>query len=97
MANSMFWCLVRGYTQSGSPSIGSWACVRSLSARVTDTLIQVEGISGATELGDGKVVLILDAAGLTRSARRLDRDRQSRNAANPHGIDRPAAGARKGA
>ncbi len=64
---------------------------------VTDTLIQVEGISGATELGDGKVVLILDAAGLTRSVRRLDRDRHHRNAASAHEINQPAAGARKNA
>jgi two-component system chemotaxis sensor kinase CheA len=30
-----------------------------------DPLIQVPGISGATELGDGKPVLILDGAALT--------------------------------
>jgi two-component system chemotaxis sensor kinase CheA len=30
-----------------------------------DPLIQVAGISGATELGDGKPVLILDGAALT--------------------------------
>lgn len=36
---------------------------------VTDALIQVAGIGGATELGDGRVVLILDAAGLMRAAR----------------------------
>ena len=36
--------------------------VRSL----TDRLVQVPGISGATELGDGKVVLILDTASLAR-------------------------------
>jgi two-component system chemotaxis sensor kinase CheA len=30
-----------------------------------DPLIQVPGITGATELGDGKPVLILDGAGLT--------------------------------
>lgn len=35
-----------------------------------DPLIQVEGISGATELGDGKPVLILDAAALTRGSAR---------------------------
>ena len=33
-----------------------------------DPLISVPGISGATELGDGKPVLILDAAELTRGA-----------------------------
>ena len=33
-----------------------------------DPLIQVPGISGATELGDGKPVLILDAAALTRGS-----------------------------
>lgn len=34
---------------------------------INDPLIQVAGITGATELGDGRVVLILDAAGLVRS------------------------------
>lgn len=33
-----------------------------------DPLIQVPGISGATELGDGKAVLILDASALTRGS-----------------------------
>lgn len=36
--------------------------IRSLS----DPLVQVAGISGATELGDGRVVLILDTLALTR-------------------------------
>jgi two-component system chemotaxis sensor kinase CheA len=35
---------------------------------INDPLIQVGGISGATELGDGRVVLILDAAALVRQA-----------------------------
>jgi len=29
---------------------------------MTDPLLQVPGVSGATELGDGRVVLILDAS-----------------------------------
>ncbi len=37
---------------------------------VNDPLVQVTGISGATELGDGKVVLILDVAALTNLGRR---------------------------
>lgn len=36
---------------------------------ITDSLIQVPGIAGATELSDGRVILILDPAGLTRAAR----------------------------
>jgi len=36
---------------------------------INDPLIQVPGITGATELGDGRIVLIVDAAGLTRAAR----------------------------
>jgi len=36
---------------------------------LTDKLVQVPGISGATELGDGEVVLILDVANLKRGAR----------------------------
>ncbi len=34
-----------------------------------DPLVKVAGISGATELGDGRLVLILDVAGLTRKLR----------------------------
>jgi two-component system chemotaxis sensor kinase CheA len=36
---------------------------------LTDALIKVDGIVGATDLGDGKVVLILDAARLAAQAR----------------------------
>lgn len=36
---------------------------------INDPLIQVPGITGATELGDGRIVLIVDAAGLTRAAK----------------------------
>jgi len=36
---------------------------------MSDALLKFEGISGATELGDGRVVLILDAAALARKAR----------------------------
>jgi two-component system chemotaxis sensor kinase CheA len=34
-----------------------------------DPLIRVEGVAGATDLGDGRVVLILDAAALARTGR----------------------------
>ncbi len=43
---------------------------------VTDPLIAVPGVSGATELSDGRVGLILDAAALVRGTR----DRHSRGA-----------------
>jgi len=36
---------------------------------ITDPLIRVDGVSGATELGDGRLVLILDVAALTRTSR----------------------------
>ncbi|HUR53162.1 MAG TPA: chemotaxis protein CheW, partial [Gemmataceae bacterium] len=36
---------------------------------LADPLVQVVGVGGATELGDGRAVLILDAAGLARYAR----------------------------
>jgi two-component system chemotaxis sensor kinase CheA len=36
---------------------------------ITDPLIRVDGVSGATELGDGRVVLILDVAALSRTRR----------------------------
>ena len=35
---------------------------------IVDPLVRVEGISGATDLGDGRVVLILDPVKLTRRA-----------------------------
>jgi len=40
---------------------------------ITDPLIRVDGVSGATELGDGRVVLILDVAALSRSRRQQTR------------------------
>jgi two-component system chemotaxis sensor kinase CheA len=43
--------------------------VRSLA----DPLVQVPGVAGATELGDGRVVLILDTVGLARYARTIRR------------------------
>ena len=36
---------------------------------VKDPLLKVPGISGATELGDGEAVLILDSTSLAQSAR----------------------------
>ena len=36
---------------------------------ITDPLLRVDGISGATELGDGRLVLILDVAALSRTLR----------------------------
>lgn len=36
---------------------------------LSDTLVQVPGLAGATELGDGRAVLILDAVGLARYSR----------------------------
>jgi two-component system chemotaxis sensor kinase CheA len=36
---------------------------------ISDPLIAVDGIAGATDLGDGRVVLILDATALSRHAR----------------------------
>jgi two-component system chemotaxis sensor kinase CheA len=37
---------------------------------INDPLIQAPGISGATELGDGRIVLIIDVAGLIAASRR---------------------------
>ena len=56
---------------SGSNAVGI-AVDRILGQReivvraINDPLIQVAGIAGATELGDGRVVLILDAAALVK-------------------------------
>jgi two-component system, chemotaxis family, sensor kinase CheA len=40
---------------------------------IIDPLIRVDGVSGATELGDGRVVLILDVAALSRTRRQHTR------------------------
>jgi two-component system chemotaxis sensor kinase CheA len=40
---------------------------------ITDPLIRVDGVSGATELGDGKLVLILDVVALSRPSRERSR------------------------
>ncbi len=36
---------------------------------ITDPLIRVDGVSGATELGDGRLILILDVSALSRTVR----------------------------
>ena len=36
---------------------------------ITDPLVRVEGVSGATELGDGRLVLILDVGAVSRTLR----------------------------
>jgi len=43
---------------------------------MADALIRVDGVTGATDLGDGRVVLILDLATLGRRAR-APRQRQA--------------------
>ena len=47
----------------------------------SDRLIRVDGIAGATDLGDGRAVLILDAAALSRYARNtrggIERERET--------------------
>ena len=40
---------------------------------IADPLIRVDGVSGATELGDGRVVLILDLSALSRTVRHRPR------------------------
>ncbi len=40
---------------------------------LTDPLVRVTGVAGATELGDGRVVLILDTVALSRAARKQRR------------------------
>ena len=40
---------------------------------ITDPLIRVDGVSGATELGDGRLILILDVSALSRTLRHVPR------------------------
>jgi two-component system chemotaxis sensor kinase CheA len=44
---------------------------------IGDALLKVDGIGGATELGDGRVVLILDVPALVRRARTVRRPRRA--------------------
>jgi two-component system chemotaxis sensor kinase CheA len=50
--------------------IGSSASAKSWWRPILDPLVRVDGVSGATDLGDGRVVLILDPAALARMAGR---------------------------
>ena len=54
---------------------------------LTDTIVRVPGITGATELGDGQAVLILDAMALIRASRKS----QARPNADPAIVGRLAA------
>jgi two-component system chemotaxis sensor kinase CheA len=54
---------------------------------VVDPLVSVPGIAGATQLGDGRVSLILDSAAVLRLAAM----QRQRGEANPHGSARRAA------
>jgi two-component system, chemotaxis family, sensor kinase CheA len=73
------WCLLVISADRGSVGLLTEGVLGQREVVVSafrDPLIQVPGISGATELGDGKPVLILDAAALTRgSVRPLDHAR----------------------
>jgi len=40
---------------------------------IADPLIHVAGVSGATELGDGRLVLILDVGAMSRGVRERPR------------------------
>ncbi|QDU28913.1 Chemotaxis protein CheA [Anatilimnocola aggregata] len=61
---------------------------------LTDALVQVPGISGATELGDGRVVLILDTSRLVRGGRKnapgpqlnIPANRAAHATGAPHGV-----------
>lgn len=69
---SSFYALVVG---EGAQAVGlvvdRLAGLREVVVRpLTDRLVKVPGIAGATELGDGKVVLILDALNLVRALRK---------------------------
>jgi two-component system chemotaxis sensor kinase CheA len=47
---------------------------------IEDPLIRVDGVSGATELGDGRLVLILDVLALSRAVRDRPRTRERASA-----------------
>ena len=82
-----FHALVVGFGLSGL-AIGVERVVglREIVVRaLNDPLIRVPGISGATELGDGRVVLILDTAQLVRTFSR----RSASSERNDSGMQRP--------
>jgi len=74
----------RRFPRSVSPSTASSVSARSSCASITDALVKVDGISGATDLGDGHVVLILDPAVLVRHTR----ERPDRRAGAAHDASR---------
>ena len=48
-------------------TLSTSACNKtSTPSSLADSLVRVDGVSGATDLGDGRVVLILDPAALAR-------------------------------
>lgn len=75
-----FYALVLG---AGTGAVGL-AVERVLGLReivvrpLTDPLIRAPGIAGATELGDGRAVLILDVLPLARAARRQSRSEKAK-------------------
>ena len=78
-----------GHAALASWSIASSASARSSCGRSRDPLIRVDGISGATDLGDGRVVLILD---LPRCS---DRAGAASSAASARPRSRPGAADRE--
>lgn len=60
---------------------------------MSDALLKVDGVSGATELGDGRVVLILDGAALVRQARTGSRASGERRPPVAADTDQPLNGA----
>ncbi|MCP4536591.1 MAG: hypothetical protein GY832_05545 [Chloroflexi bacterium] len=66
-----FYVLVVGEVKPVGIAIDRVLSQREIVVRATvDPLIQVPGIAGATELGDGRPILILDIAALTRVKRK---------------------------
>jgi two-component system chemotaxis sensor kinase CheA len=70
LAGGPRYALVVGYSASAvGLAVDRLAGQREIVVRpVNDPLVKVPGIAGATELGDGRPVLILDAAALARLA-----------------------------
>ena len=61
---------------------------------MSDSLLKIDGISGATEFEDGRAVLILDAAALARRARRATPAWRKPHTSSTVADSQPAAGAR---
>jgi two-component system chemotaxis sensor kinase CheA len=74
-------------TQANALAIDRVLGLREIVVRpLTDRLVQVPELTGATELGDGRVVLILNTSSIATNKRRLLGDSQQSRSLSPENV-----------